>query len=209
MLIQLQASTNEKNKQFAAEQKQIDIKKAKFDKAASIAKIVTDTALAEVKALDYLSNPVTAAIYPGIAALIGAIGAAELATAIAQPIPTYAKGTDFHKGGPALYGEAGQELVMEPGKEPRLTSGATIGNLQRGTKIIPNDELNKMILQNMMVSTARLLEPKDTEVQDAIMKAAGMTVEAIRRSNRKTVINNKIDPRFAAYIGQQVFGHQR
>ena len=44
-------------------------------------------------------------------------------------IPMLAKGTNFHRGGPAIVGEKGPELV----------------NLPRGSKVIPNDETNRLL----------------------------------------------------------------
>jgi hypothetical protein len=44
-------------------------------------------------------------------------------------IPMLAQGTDFHRGGPAIVGEKGPELV----------------NLPRGAQVIPNDDTNKIL----------------------------------------------------------------
>lgn len=44
-------------------------------------------------------------------------------------LPMLAKGTDFHKGGPAIVGEEGPEII----------------NLPRGSQVIPNDETTRML----------------------------------------------------------------
>lgn len=205
-LIELQASTNEKNKQFAAEQKEIDIKKARFDKAAGIAKILVDTASAEIGALKYLADPITAPLYPGIAALIAALGAVELATAIATPIPTYAKG-GVHEGGPMIVGEYGSELMFgQDGSVSLSPDRATLMQTSGRTTIIPHEETMRRLAAGMIVGGAMQQEVRDTAVQDAIMKAAGMTIKAIEKNNRRTVNKIVIDPRWAGYLGQQVFG---
>lgn len=120
---------------IAQQQKQIDIEKAKFDKAVAIARIIENTAVAVTAALTSLPPNVP------LAFVVGAIGAIQLATAIAQPIPTYKDGTDNHKGGWAIFGEAGTEYVKEPGKAGYLTQGATLAPLPAGTQVISNADL--------------------------------------------------------------------
>jgi len=146
--------------QALLEQKQRDIKtkQAKFDKVASIANILLNTAQAEVQALSYLSNPFTAPLYPGIAAIIGTIGALQLATVLATPLPTYFTGTDNSKAGLALTDELGPELYIEPGGNTFIGSNKpNIKDLKAGTQIIPHHELIKMIAKpelNVMASNS-------------------------------------------------------
>ncbi len=47
-----------------------------------------------------------------------------------------ARGTRFWRGGPAIYGEAGQELILHNGQAV-LTQGPTLGNLPRGAQVVP------------------------------------------------------------------------
>lgn len=45
------------------------------------------------------------------------MGAVQVATIMATPIPKYAKGTDNHTGGPAIVGDGGKkEIVVYSGK---------------------------------------------------------------------------------------------
>ena len=77
---------------------------------------------------------------------IAATGAIQLAKAIATPIPQYAEGTKSKPtDGPAIVGEKGTELVIEPGKKPYLTpdKATYVPHLPKRTTIIPNDELLK------------------------------------------------------------------
>lgn len=127
-------------------QKEIDIKKAQFDKAASIARIIAATAVAEVEALTYLSNPFTAPLYPAIATIIGALSAIQIAAILATPIPKYAKGTESSPEGLAYVGEKGTEGRINPDGSFELTpDSATLTYLEKGTKIIPNHDLVRMI----------------------------------------------------------------
>lgn len=135
------------NARAAADQKALDnqIKQEKrkaavAQKEADIAAIISKTAVAVITA--YAQGGAVFGI--PLAALVAAIGAAELAVAIATPIPSFAKGVTNFKGGIARYGEAGVEQVTIPGQKPFLTTGETIGYLPRGTDIKSNMELLQM-----------------------------------------------------------------
>jgi tape measure domain-containing protein len=90
-------------------QRQFDQQKARFDRAKSVVEIIANTGIGVAKAFaDYpyfLAAP--------LAAVIGAIGAAQLATVLAQPIPKYKDGTDDHPGGLAMVNDGGQLEVLE------------------------------------------------------------------------------------------------
>lgn len=124
----LEAQRQAQKEKNARDQKKIDLDKAKFDKDVSIMNIVLTTAMAVVKALPNIP----------LAVLAGAMGAAQLAVAIATPLPKYAKGTDGvvnpHFG---IYGEAGPELIHKPGQSPFIADKATVDFLPVGTKITP------------------------------------------------------------------------
>lgn len=97
--------------QLQARQKQFDIEKARFDKAANIAKITADTAAAIVAQIKATPPPYGT---PFIAA-VAAIGALQLARAIATPLPRYKHGTMNHPGGPAEVGDGGvREPIITP-----------------------------------------------------------------------------------------------
>lgn len=116
-----------RKKQLAEKQKQ-----AKYEKAFNIMQIGLNTASAIVEALPNIALSIIA----------GAIGAIQLATAIATPIPKYAKGTEHHKGGLAILGDSGKhEVVKEPNKTPYLSPNYdTLMNLPKGTQVYPDVE---------------------------------------------------------------------
>jgi hypothetical protein len=64
--------------------KEIRKKQANIELTIALGNIAAQTALAIVEASSYLSNPITAPLYPAIVALLAGIGAAQAATAIAQ-----------------------------------------------------------------------------------------------------------------------------
>lgn len=125
--IQLQEQKIEFDKKAQQDEKQIKVQQAEFDKKLAIAHIIIGTAAAVVEALPNIPKSVAA----------GVVGALELATVIATPIPSFAEGVKGFKGGIARYGEAGMEVVKEPGKQARLVVTETVSYLPKGTDIIP------------------------------------------------------------------------
>lgn len=97
-------------------------KEAAAEKAGAVFEIGISTAVAIVNALK--AGPI---LGPIMAALIGTMAAVQLATAMAKPLPKYAKG---RKGGPgelAIVGEQGPEMMYVPA----------------GASIVPNNRLSR------------------------------------------------------------------
>jgi hypothetical protein len=141
-----EAITEAKRKVIDNERIQAERKRASYEKAANIASIISSTAVAVVKALETQPAPLGIAL----AATVGALGAAQLARAIAAPLPQYEHGTEDHPGGPAIVSEKGIEGIKEPGKPMYLTktSTPTIMDLPKHTKVIPNYELMNYMYAN-------------------------------------------------------------
>ena len=134
----INAKANSEKERIAKEQRKIDTEKAKFDKAVAIARIIENTAIGITSALASLNVP--------LAILIGALGAVQLGTVLAQPIPQYAKGTKSAKGGLSIVGERGRELVETPSGLSFLTANtAQMINLPKGSKVTPHHETMRMI----------------------------------------------------------------
>lgn len=118
-------------------QRQLDQKRARFEKALNIASIIQETALAVVRALGM--RPWTPANI-ALAAGIGALGAAKLAVAIATPIPKYRHGTEDHKGGLAIVGDGGKrEVIQTPTGDRYITPDKpTLVSMPRRSKVFPD-----------------------------------------------------------------------
>lgn len=204
MVVQLNARTAAKNKELEDEQRQARIKQAEFDKAMSIAKITLNTAIAATNAMT-TGDPYSAGLRAGI---VIALGAAELAIALATPIPTYAEG-GVHPGGPAIYGEAGPELVKEPGKAPYMVDKATLGILPAGTELKPmGDMINQSMYNSMLQSWAQpyMTERIDKglkEVKEAIIEQGWQTQQAIR-NQKKGGTNIIFNGDFGRYLQSKV-----
>jgi hypothetical protein len=140
-------------------QRDIDEKKARFDKMNTIARIIGETAL---KVIEYGG-------FTPPAMLIAAIGAAMIAKVIATPIPKYAKGTNASKEGPAIVGEVGSELVIDPSGAISMTPPRpTLTWLEKGTKIVPNNEVKQMMVNDSMASVANLPPQQNTELKHLV-----------------------------------------
>lgn len=130
-----EAKTAQKNEELEKKKAKLKERQAKFDKLNSIAQCGIATALAIMNALQMKPFPVGIAM----AAIAGAMGAVQLATIIATPLPKYAKGTDFHKGGPAIVGDGGVPEVITFGGNAWLTPGTpTLVDLPKGASVIPD-----------------------------------------------------------------------
>lgn len=125
--------TKAKEEEIAKRKAELQRKQAIFDKATSAAQVGISTALAVMRAWE---RPFAG---PALIPMIIAAGALQLATIMATPIPKYRKGTDFHKGGPAIVGDGGvSETVVTPSGDVFLTPDyPVLVNLPKGAKVLP------------------------------------------------------------------------
>lgn len=140
------AGDDEKKKEkieekYAKKKQEIAVKEAKAEKASGLVSVAVSTAQGIMSA--WSKGPIYGAI---MTALIVAMGAMQMAAIASQPLPTYAKGTRYSKRGPAIVGEKGRELRIEPGGQMSLTSDkAELTYLKEGTKIFPAGETAKIV----------------------------------------------------------------
>lgn len=131
----INAQAENKKEILERKQRQLDIERAKFDKQAGIAQIIVSTASAVAQALPNIP----------LSILIAALGAAQLATAIATPLPRFEKGGVMGKTGLAEFGH-GTELRIDPdGKMSLTNSTPEVGMVQKGTEFISNKDLMKIL----------------------------------------------------------------
>jgi hypothetical protein len=157
-LAQLDIQAQTRKDQLEAKAKDVQLKQAKFDRDKAVASVIWDTAKAIMK--DTAGVPWPASL--GVAAADAALGAVQVATILARPLPKYATGTDNSPEGFAIVGELGHELRKDPDGNISLTPAVpTLTYLQQGTQIIPHDEVNKMMLQAMMQNTVKMPERED------------------------------------------------
>lgn len=148
--------TAAKNAELEKKKAALQEKQAKWDKANSIIQAGIATALAVTKALPNLV----------LAALVGAMGAAQVALIAAQPIPKYAKGTKDHPGGLAIVGDGGKKegiitdngLFVTPDKP-------TLVNLPAHAQVIP--DLSYIYDRDGLTSDYGMIEKKLKDMRES------------------------------------------
>lgn len=148
--------TAAKNEELEKKKAALREKQAKWDKANSIVQAGIATALAITKALPNLV----------LAALVGAMGAAQIAVIAAQPIPKYAKGTKDHPGGLAIVGDGGKKegiitdngLFVTPDKP-------TLVNLPAHAQVIP--DLSYIYDRDGLTSDYGMIEKKLKDMRES------------------------------------------
>ncbi|KZM54907.1 hypothetical protein A3Q35_13185 [Aeribacillus pallidus] len=110
---------------------------------------------------------------------------AGYSSASAKSVKSYAKGTNFHPGGPAVVGEEGVELAYVPYKGATLVgqNGAEIVDLPPGTRVLTHTQTKQMLsggLKGSMPGYAR-------GIGGSIKEAASTVVNKVK-NNASSVI---------------------
>ena len=143
--------TADKNKELEKQKAEIQQKQAKWNKANSIIQATIATYRAVTEALPNFV----------VAAIVSAMGAAQVAMIAAQPIPKYAKGTKdkSHPGGLAIVGDGGKREVILTDSGAYITpSVPTLVDMPKHAEVIPDIvDYKKMALRSdaMMLDKMR------------------------------------------------------
>jgi hypothetical protein len=142
MITQLRGQQEAQEQSYEQRRRQLAQQQARFQRTAAIASAISNTAVGVTKALAEL-GPLAAVVIP----LIIASGAAQIAAISSAPIPQYAKGTEYHKGGAFIAGDGGQiEYIEEPGKKGYWSAAtSTLYHGAAGTKVTPLDKYVKNV----------------------------------------------------------------
>lgn len=172
--------TAKKNEELEKKKAQIKYRQAIFDKALSVASVGLNTAMALMQLWVKPGYPQCIPMIPMVAAL----GALQLATVLATPIPKYAKGTDYHKGGPAIVGDGGRpEVVLFKGDAWLTPSVPTLLDMPSGASVIPDvnmlDSLD-MLRASVVNSIATPITPTPSRGYDDT--AVRQELKALRHS---------------------------
>lgn len=160
-----QAGENERERaaiqqEFARERESIERqqqirqrRQAVFEKAIAVSQSIVNTALGITNALTRVA---TIPLIP----IIAAQGALQTAAILAQPIPSFFKGTDDAPGGKSLVSELGPELVIEKSGKMYVTGPKPeVRDIPKGSTI-----LNHII-------TKGLLGPNPTDINESSSEA--------------------------------------
>lgn len=154
--------TAAKNEELEKKKAALQEKQAKWNKANSIIQTTIATSLAIMKAYSE-TGPILGNIF---AAIIAAMGAAQIAVIAALPIPKYAKGTKDHPGGLAIVGDGGKKegiitdngLFVTPDKP-------TLVNLPAHAQVIP--DLSYIYDRDGLTSDYGMIEKKLKDMRES------------------------------------------
>lgn len=195
-----------------AERRRIEAqaKQARFEKANAIAQIAFNTGASILKLFrDY---PFFVAL--PLSAAIGAIGAAQIASVAARPIPQYAEGTEDHQGGLAVVGEGKhKELVQTPDGDSFIADRPMLLDLPKHTKVRPlnSDEINQVMHFSLLRSMAASMqmmsksEKQDKSLENAIHQQTRILSSAFSKAKPVVKNNINIDMNWQAYLHNYIY----
>lgn len=148
------------NRRLQADQRELNIRKAKADRLFQAGQIIGNTALAVVGALAPPPIGLGPLLGLPLATTVGALGAVQLATLLASPIPQYAEGTDNHPGGLMIVGERRDKVpeLVEMGGKAFIADKPTLMYGEAGAKVTPlldnsvNDLINSYMTAGNLIS---------------------------------------------------------
>lgn len=186
-----QARTAAKQEEIRRKEQQAKQRQAQYDKQLAIMNIIIGTAVAVASAKTIPARIAAAAV-----------GAAQLAVAIATPIPQYAEGTTDHKGGYAEVAENEPEVIKEPGKDPYVVSKRSVVDLPKHTQVFNQEQLHAMLMPSMMgLLNKKRTEKMDSRIADAIERNGKNTIRAIKQNRAQLSVGvYGSDPYYLKYV---------
>lgn len=191
--LRLKRVENEKKLQAAINKEKR--KQALLDRINAVFEITINTAIAATKALATPPAPNVV-----LAALAGALGAAQLATALAAPIPAYAKGTKKAKGGMSLVGEQGAEVMYVP-KDAKILPAQKTKNYGEVLDAMYDNRFDRFILDRYVApALAEQKKRYENKQQETFasnivnsMTVNGLTLGDVMYANKKGINIKNID----------------
>ena len=182
-----------------------EYKKAIVEKANSAVQAVIATALAVTKALPNIP----------LAAVVGALGAVQVATILAQPIQKYAEGTKGkpHPGGLAVVGDGNRAEVVMYGKRAWITPDTpTLVDLPKGAEVMPDASKVDLVQMGSSIfmtmprnkSNGQPIVINDYDALEGRMVNNTKAVTSELRAVRKTMRQQMRRQKFNSYIAQRV-----
>lgn len=146
---------------IAQRERILKTKQAQRDKQLAIFNAIIGTAQAMVQALSMQPPPLGIAF----AAIVGAMGAAQIAAISARPIPRFAKGKGPHDKyeGPGYVGEAGTELIVSPDGSMSVAKKKTLTWLGKDDQV-----LTHLQTQKILQPTTQIVKEKSATTREVI-----------------------------------------
>jgi hypothetical protein len=184
----IEARSAAQKEQLQKKQRDLDVKKAQFDKANAIARIIQETAIALI----------SSTLKPALIPLVVAIGAAQLAAVIAQPIPRYKHGknvNDLYEG-PAIVDDGGrpEAIIREDGRIEIGSNKPRLIHLKKRDIVLPdaNMLINHVLAGNMggSLKVGQSVPNENKELKD-IKGELKNVVSAIRNQPKLNMTANE------------------
>lgn len=189
-----EAETAKRNEELENEKIKLQQKQAKWDKAVQIAQTGIATARGIMEA--WQLGPILGAIMAGV---VAAMGAVQVATIAATPIPAYKEGTKNggHIGGLAIVGDGGkQEVVVYGGKGWVTPDTPTIVDLPKGAEVYPDidtfDDVN-LSLNPINDDKGGLVIVNDYSELSREMRAVRSELKKMSRIQHKDAYNARFE----------------
>lgn len=183
-----EAAQDRIKKEYAKKDLELRQKQAKADKLQAVFSIGISTAKAIGNALA-TSGPPWIGI--AMAAIVGAMGAIQLAAVLSKPIPQFYKGTTNAPEGPAEVAERGPELHESNGRM-YLHEKRSVVNLKRGDKIYTADQTREMLKRGARSAQLVEMSSRGAAHTDVINQIAFANQRAIEAVAHKEFDYNKI-----------------
>jgi hypothetical protein len=150
-------------------QREIDQKKAVFDRAMAIAKIIANTALAVTAQLAIPGAGI------GLAAVVAAIGALQIAQLLATPIPKFKHGKTSSYEGAAIVGDGGvpEYIYRADGTIEKTPAKDTLTYLGAKDIVFP-DQLALLKAFAMPTFSGLIDKPKDNGTDKIVGRLAAL-----------------------------------
>ena len=188
-----EAETAKKNEELENEKVKLQQKQAKWEKSVQIAQTGIATARGVMEA--WQLGPTLGAVMAGI---VAAMGAVQVATIAATPIPAYKDGTKNggHIGGLAIVGDGGkQEVIVYGGKGWITPDTPTIIDLPKGAEVYP--DVNTF--ESMSLNLTPLSETRENPVVVNDYSELSREMKGVRSELRKMARQQHRDAYNAKY----------
>lgn len=186
-----EAKTAKENEKLEKKKAELQYKQAVWEKANSLAQAAIATALS---LMQLWVKPGWPAAIP-MMAVVGALGAVQMATIAATPIPKYAEGTAYHFGGPAVVGDGGKHELVMIGSNAFITPDTpTVVDLPKGASVFP--DITESLLRGIVINTSPILNPEpivpivnintdNSEIKRGLKELAELTKSEIKLQLQK------------------------
>lgn len=195
------------------QEKQAEIQKAKFEKATAIFNIILNTAAAVIKTLP-------GGLITGVTFAVAALGAAQLAVAIATPLPQFkhGKGVNDNYAGPAIWGDGGKRemKVSEDGKIEISPSTPTLTHVKAKDLIYPDADHVPFLTANVFRTHDRFIERakgfNSTDKTSIDIASLEREIKSMKTTLAHAINNKKeihIKPGYNSIMAIQQYGAQQ